>query len=35
LRIKEKETRLILHEHADDDDDEEDTMEHRIILALL
>jgi hypothetical protein len=24
LRIKEKETRLILHEHDDDDDDDDD-----------
>jgi len=26
LRIKEQETRLILHEHDDDDDDDDDTV---------
>jgi len=26
LRIKERETRLILHEHDDDDDDDDDLL---------
>ena len=26
MRIKEQETRLILHEHDDDDDDDDDTV---------
>jgi hypothetical protein len=37
LRIKEQETRLILHEHDDDDDDDDDDDEILIIkeIALL
>ena len=34
LRIKEQETRLILHEHDDDDDDDDDDDEYNRTLEL-
>jgi hypothetical protein len=35
LRIKEQETRLILHKHDDDDDDDDDDDKYKNILSKI